>query len=574
MNKTTELKNIELCKINPSLRNPRKTISKDELAELATNIKSQGLLQPITVRPVSYDVINKDGCVSEIEYEIVCGERRYRAVRMNANGDKTATIACIVKEMTDEEAFEAMITENLQRKDVDPMEEAFAFCELVKAGKTVDEIADRFGKPKRFVQERIKLNSLIDALKAFTTKGVIPIAGAMLLSKVKEEMQTKFFDYLQERYERDEELVLEVREIRQWIEREFMTLDNCKFLEWDEDDETAPPTEDWNKGQFEKCATCCMNTGNAGCLFYSMKNKFQYCMDRECYEKKMAAYLISEVERIGEGCIVKEGEKAEPGRVLILDNDPSVTSGYDSVKKTRQRLMKMLRDKGYMVAPFDAVGARCKYYGDDKRIPKLLKQGKVVKCITLGTPYYIGVEEEYFYFQGAGEEKEVVPPELSEARALSDKFRQEEKRMNDKLDSTLLEMSREKDYADKKGRITETEECMFWSLILSECSTELSKELFGTVLASADTIIGYVKRNLTNENKLKWYRDHIIETCRRKSYGDIGNQVMRMLFMEEYNEEYSKLAEELGNKLKKRTAKTKARLDELGYNIKGEKIKS
>ena len=66
MNKTTELKNIELCKINPSLRNPRKTISKDELAELATNIKSQGLLQPITVRPVSYDVINKDGSVSAV----------------------------------------------------------------------------------------------------------------------------------------------------------------------------------------------------------------------------------------------------------------------------------------------------------------------------------------------------------------------------------------------------------------------------------------------------------------------------------------------------------------------------
>lgn len=571
MGKGTKLMNIELGKINPSLRNPRKTMSMDDLAELAQNIKSQGLLQPITVRPVSYEALNKDGSVSEIEYEIVCGERRYRAVKMNANGDKKATIACIVKEMTDEEAFDAMITENLQRKDVDPMEEAFAFAELIKSGKSVDEVAERFGKSKRFVQDRCKLNSLIDALKAFTTKGVIPIAGAMLLSKVKEDMQTKFFEYLQERYERNSELVLEVREIRLWIEREFMTLDNCDFLEWDEDDETAPPKEEWNEGQFEKCATCSMNTGNAGCLFYSMKSKSQNCMDRECYENKTVAYLFSEVERIGEGCIVKEGEKVESGRALIIDNDPSAYLGYDSVKRVRQRLIKMIREKGYKIALSSEVGGMCKYYGDDERIPDLIRQGKIFKCITLGTPYYTDCDEEYHYFPEAGEEEPVMSKEQIEVKALVEKCQQEERKMEEKLDSTLLDMSRDKDYAYKTESISETEECMFWSLILSECSTKLSKEIFGTMMASSDKIIAYVKRNMTDENKLKWYRDHIIETCRRKSYGDIGKQVMRMLFMEDYNEEFSKLAEELGNKFKKRTAKTMARLDELGYDIKGKK---
>ena len=109
----SKLMEIEVSRINPSPRNPRKTISKEELAELAQSIKAQGLLQPITVRPVDLEVPNKDGSTTHIDFEVVCGERRYRAVRMNAGDDTKATIACIVKEMTDEEAYEAMITENL-----------------------------------------------------------------------------------------------------------------------------------------------------------------------------------------------------------------------------------------------------------------------------------------------------------------------------------------------------------------------------------------------------------------------------------------------------------------------------
>lgn len=66
-----------------------------------------------------------------------------------------------MRDLDDETAYEVMITENLQRKDIDPMEEAFAFNELVKSGKSADEIAQRFGKPLRFVQSRVKLAALI-----------------------------------------------------------------------------------------------------------------------------------------------------------------------------------------------------------------------------------------------------------------------------------------------------------------------------------------------------------------------------------------------------------------------------
>jgi len=555
--------NINLEVINPSPRNPRKTISEAELEELAQNIKSQGLLQPITVRPY-LDA-----------YEIVCGERRYKAVKKNAGKNKKATIACIVKEMTDEEAFEAMITENLQRKDVDPMEEAFAFAELIKSGKSVEEVAERFGKPKRFVQDRCKLNSLIDPLKEFTRKGVIPIAGAMLLSKVKEETQNKFNDYLVERYDGDNELVLEVKEIRFWIQREFMYLKSCKFLEYDDDDKTQPPTEDWNKGKFEKCATCCMNTGNANCLFYSMKNCNQYCMDRDCYEKKTAAYMFSEVERIGEGNIVKEGEKIEPGRVLILGEESDANQGYDYIKRIRQMLMQMIRDNGYMIARHDVVGDKCKYYGDDERIPKMLEQGKIIKCISLGSPYCIEVEEEYFY-TSVGSSEAAKSAEETEVSALVERYNKEQSKINSSLDERLRDWSIDtygKDYAKRQDKPSETEEVLFWSLVLSECSTELSKQICGSCIARGKDILPYVANNLTEENKAMWLRDYINETCRRKSsYNELSAMVMRKIFKEEYPGYYEKLHDKLSAQFEKKTAKIKARLQELGYGANGKKL--
>lgn len=566
---------IELYKIKPSPRNPRKTMSEEALDELAKNIKEQGLLQPITVRP--YDgscLINKDG--TTIEYEIVCGERRYKAVKKNADADKDkkATIACIVKEMTEEEAFEAMITENLQRKDVDPIEEAFAFAELIKSGKTVEEVAVRFGKPKRFVQDRCKLNALIEPLKEYTTKGVVPIAGAMLLSKVKEELQNKFNDELKERLKRNEDLVLDVRDIRSWIQREFMCLNNAKFLEYDDDDKES--TEDWNKGQFEKCQTCCMNTGNAGCLFYSMKDTWQYCCDRDCFEKKTAAFWFSEVERIGDGCIIKEGEKIEPGRVLILDDDPEGNTGYYSLKRIRKELMRLIKSKGYMIAPYDTFKDKCKYYGDDERIPKLLEQNKIVKCISLGSQYYIEVEDEYYY---VNEGEDVDPQESAEekeVRELVQKYNTEQDRINDKLDDELRSWSIDtwgKDYAKRQEKPDKEEEILFWTLILSEGSADMHRKIGNSCMPSAETLLPYVKKNLNDENKAMWLRDYLNETCRRKStYNTISCMVMRRMFKEAYPEDFKKLHDKLSAKFEKKTAKIKARLQELGYGANGKKL--
>ena len=196
-----EIRKIPLSLVSPSPMNPRKTFDEDELQELADNIEKQGLLQPITVRPIAdkkqFAVVDGNADFHP-EYEIICGERRFRAfcklsdkwremdcvAPKGETYDRFSEISAIVREMNDEEAFDAMITENLQRKDVDPIEEAFAFGQLIQKGKTAEEIAARFGKSIRFVQDRVKLNNLIPELMLAVRDDKMSISAAMIIAKL------------------------------------------------------------------------------------------------------------------------------------------------------------------------------------------------------------------------------------------------------------------------------------------------------------------------------------------------------------------------------------------------------
>lgn len=559
MEVTSKLMEIEISKINPSPRNPRKTFNETELDELAQNIRNQGLLQPITVRPIGET------------YEIVCGERRYKAVKKNADqdGGEHATIACIVKNMTDEEAFEAMITENLQRKDVDPIEEAFAFGELVKAGKSVDEIAARFGKTKRFVQERCKLNTLIKPLKELTTSGNIPIAGAIMLAKLTDDLQEKYHEGLTSRYRDLADVSVEIREINNWVTREFMRLENADFLEYNEDDETQPPTEEWNTC-FEKCATCCMNTGNAGCLFYSMKGD-HCCTDRKCYEKKSAAYWLCEIEKYADR-LTKEGEVLQVGNVVIVDSGED-TYGYDNVKRIRKSLLQQIRDKGYMIATPDTFDGLCKYYGDDERIPKLLKQEKIIECITLGNSWNLDVDTCYYYVKGQKDADPNEDPIAKEARELSEKYTKLLTKMNDGANEELRKWCSEKQYCERKGKLTSKEELFFWCFIVLNCGHDIIRESGGTEYSDHEKIITYVKNNLTEENKVRWQRAFMNKVMGDKgSYNKLVQRAMRECFKIAYPKPYEELTKKYADQFEKRSEKIKLRLEEIGYNVKGQKL--
>ncbi|MEM9496181.1 MAG: ParB/RepB/Spo0J family partition protein [Pseudomonadota bacterium] len=133
---------------------PRRVFSEDAIADLAASIKARGMLQPILVRPIGVN-----------NYEIVAGERRWRA----AQRAKLHNVPVIIRKLTDEEAAEIALIENVQRVDLNPVEEAQGYERLAKTfGRTQDEIAKRVGKSRSHVANMMRLLALpprpLDAL--------------------------------------------------------------------------------------------------------------------------------------------------------------------------------------------------------------------------------------------------------------------------------------------------------------------------------------------------------------------------------------------------------------------------
>ncbi|PQA88183.1 ParB/RepB/Spo0J family partition protein [Hyphococcus luteus] len=145
---------IEQLKANAD--QPRRTFDKDAIEELANSISSKGMLQPILVRPQGQD-----------SYEIVAGERRWRA----AQKAQLHKVPVIIRELTDEETAEIALIENVQRVDLNPVEEAAAYARLADVfGRTQDDIAKAVGKSRSHVANIMRLLNLpkkaLDALSA------------------------------------------------------------------------------------------------------------------------------------------------------------------------------------------------------------------------------------------------------------------------------------------------------------------------------------------------------------------------------------------------------------------------
>ncbi|MDD4494957.1 MAG: ParB/RepB/Spo0J family partition protein [Eubacteriales bacterium] len=145
-----DIKELRLNEIDPNTDQPRKAFDDEKIQQLAESIKQHGVVQPIIVRK------EKSG------YKIVAGERRWRAARL-AGLEK---IPVIVKDFSDRELMEVSLIENLQREDLNPLEEAQAYWELIKRYKlTQEEISMAIGKSRSAIANSLRLNKLDDAIK-------------------------------------------------------------------------------------------------------------------------------------------------------------------------------------------------------------------------------------------------------------------------------------------------------------------------------------------------------------------------------------------------------------------------
>ena len=162
-----KIETLPLREIEPDPDQPRKTFEQEALGELAASIAEHGLLQPIAVRPRGLN-----------GYTIVAGERRWRACRMAG----LTEVPVVVKDVTEEQAMELALVENLQREDLDPVEEAAGIRELmVRCDLTQEQAAQKLGKSRSALANSLRLLNLPETVLELLKSGFINMGHAKVI---------------------------------------------------------------------------------------------------------------------------------------------------------------------------------------------------------------------------------------------------------------------------------------------------------------------------------------------------------------------------------------------------------
>jgi ParB family chromosome partitioning protein len=175
-----EYVNVPVAELIESSTNPRKTFDEEGLEELAESIRSKGVLSPLLARKVNG------------HFEIISGAMRYRAAQRAGLQEVPVRVSAL----TDAEALETQIVENLLRSDMHPFEEAQGFRALLEregAGYTIEKIAAKTGKNAPYIAKQLRLLGLIPPVADAFTAGHIGIEHALLIAKLRADAQKKAF---------------------------------------------------------------------------------------------------------------------------------------------------------------------------------------------------------------------------------------------------------------------------------------------------------------------------------------------------------------------------------------------
>ena len=172
--KDSDIVEIPLTEIRSNPYQPRKEFDEQSLREFADSIKEHGVIQPIIVKK------------SIKGYEIIAGERRTRASKMAGK----ETIPAIIRDFTDQEMMEIALIENIQREDLNPIEEAEALAKIIESNNmTQEEAAKKFGKSRSYITNILGLLTLPEKTKKYVREGKISMGHARVLSKLSDPDQ-------------------------------------------------------------------------------------------------------------------------------------------------------------------------------------------------------------------------------------------------------------------------------------------------------------------------------------------------------------------------------------------------
>jgi len=270
----SEYRDLPIDWLVESPTNPRQIFDGEGLQELAASIRANGVLQPLLVRPRA-----------ERRFEIVFGARRYRGAAIA----EQETVPVCIREMTDAQVLEAQLVENLQRRDVHPLDEAHGYARLLALDEpkySIELIAAKCGKHPGYVLSRLRLTELAPAVVEAFSKDEIGLGHALLLAKLQPAAQQEAMPACwQESYangSKAKRILLPVRHLREWIEHNILL--ELAAAPFSKEDAMLVP-------EAGSCLECPKRTGHNTLLFEGMGAQHDSCTDPACYAAKVDAHV-------------------------------------------------------------------------------------------------------------------------------------------------------------------------------------------------------------------------------------------------------------------------------------------
>ena len=458
-----QVNEIKLSEIATSALNPRKTFDETELKELAQSIEANGLIQPVTVRKIN----GKDGK----KYEIVCGERRFRAVTLLGK----ATIQAVVKDLDDKQAFACMVIENLQRKDIDPMEEAQALKYLYNKGAvSVKEIAKMLGKSQSFVVNRIQLNNIIPEFVAFLREGVLNLVHLQIISNLRKDQQKMLLElrFQPSHIERWETKTPKVETLKAWIDESVMGL--LSSAHFNPDDETYVTCKETTG-----CLSC------KGCKFCTATFPTRFketdnprCMNIELYRLKNQEAVLRKAKESGLP-LVYAGSKEDNATIISAANDmlmyPQPLGSREYLVVPEPPVMENFSDEEKYNLRYQSY-ERVRGVFDDN-----IKAGLVVEVFEVSYHGNLSGDVKYLYNVKTDENGDADRIQEAQANRLTEIRTQlrtvEEKKQEDRVERQRAFIEGSPSFSEKPEAVDEVEENVFLALLASRLPAAFRKNI-------------------------------------------------------------------------------------------------
>lgn len=307
---------ISVEDLEESPTNPRKHFNPDRLRELADSLRVVGIINPLLVRPLGE------------KYEIVAGHRRWRAALLA----ELPTVPVTIRDLTDEQVVDRQLIENLQREDLDPIEEAESLAAMLDLKNdegaprwTMASLAARLGKTAQHVADRIRMLRLPPPAREALQGGTIGDKTAILIARVPStSLRGKLTKEVLKGFG---DGALSARETKDHIRRNYMV--ELRATPFDQKDSKLVPvvTEGGERVKGGACLDCPHNSAN---MPEAGEQRIHLCTLPTCYQEKLTANISHIKDKaLNDGAVVVEGEKAR--RLIYPDGTPHHDSGMVNI---------------------------------------------------------------------------------------------------------------------------------------------------------------------------------------------------------------------------------------------------